>query len=146
MGARRLSREYPLQPRVAVGVVVVKNSSVLLVRRGQEPSKGLWSVPGGLVELGETIEDAARREVTEETGISIKIKKLLDAADNIVRDDQGKIRFHYVLIDFLAQPLTSSVKPQSDASEARWVKFNELSDYHLTRGAMKLIRKINTME
>jgi 8-oxo-dGTP diphosphatase len=141
-----MSREYPLQPRVAVGVVVVRNSTVLLVRRGQEPSKGLWSVPGGLVELAETVEDAARREVAEETGISIKIKRLLDVADNIVRDDQGKIRFHYVLIDFFAQPLTSSVKPQSDASEARWVKFNELSNYTLTKGAAKLIQKINAMK
>ena len=127
-------------------IVVVKNSGVLLVRRGQEPSKGLWSVPGGLVELGETIEDAARREMAEETGISIKIVRLLDVADNIVRDGQGKIRFHYVLIDFLAHPLTSSVKAQSDASKARWVKFNELTDYPLTKGATKLIRKINTMK
>ena len=141
-----MSREYPLQPRVAVGIVVVKNSSVLLVRRGQEPSKGLWSVPGGLVELGETIEEAARREIAEETGISIKIERLLDVANNIVRDGQGKIRFHYVLIDFLGHPLTSSVKPQSDASEARWVKFNELSEYPLTKGATKLIQKIKTME
>jgi ADP-ribose pyrophosphatase YjhB (NUDIX family) len=103
-------------------------------------------VPGGLVELGETIEDAARREMAEETGISIKIVRLLDVADNIVRDGQGKIRFHYVLIDFLAHPLTSSVKAQSDASKARWVKFNELTDYPLTKGATKLIRKINTMK
>jgi mutator protein MutT len=131
---------------VAVGTVVVRNSSVLLVRRGQEPSKGLWSVPGGLVELGETIENAARREVTEETGISIKIVRLLDVADNIIHDGQGKIRFHYVLIDFLGHPLTNSVKPQSDATEARWVKFNELSEYSLTKGATKLIQKIKTIE
>jgi len=141
-----LSREYPLQPRVAVGVVVVKSSMVLLVRRGQEPSKGLWSVPGGLVELGENIEDAARREVTEETGINIKIERLLDVADNIVRDAQGKIRFHYVLIDFLAHPLTSSVKAKSDVSEAMWVKLNKLADYPLTKGAAKLIQKINKKE
>ena len=137
-----MQREYPPQPRVAVGVVIVKNSSVLLIRRGNEPSKGLWSVPGGLIELGETVEEAARREVKEETGIDIRIERLLEVANNIVRDEQGKIRFHYVLIDFLAHPLSSSLKSQSDASEAKWVHFKELSDYSLTKGAMKLMRKI----
>jgi mutator protein MutT len=115
---------------------------VLLIRRGNEPSKGLWSVPGGLIELGETVEEAAHREVKEETGIDIRIERLLEVANNIVRDEQDKIRFHYVLIDFLAHPLSNSLKSQSDASEARWVRFKELSDYSLTKGAMKLMRKI----
>jgi len=137
-----LQREYPPQPRVAVGVVIVKNSSVLLVRRGNEPSKGLWSVPGGLIELGETVEEAAHREVKEETGIDIRIERLLEVANNIVRDEQGKIRFHYVLIDFLAHPLSTSLKSQSDASEAKWVHFKELFNYSLTKGAIKLMRKI----
>jgi len=137
-----LQREYPPQPRVAVGVVIVKNSSVLLIRRGNEPSKGLWSVPGGLIELGETVEEAAHREVKEETGIDIRIERLLEVANNIVRDEQDKIRFHYVLIDFLAHPLSTSLKSQSDASEAKWVHLKELSDYSLTKGAMKLMRKI----
>lgn len=141
-----MQREYPLQPRVAVGVVIVKNSTVLLVRRGNEPSKGLWSVPGGLIELGETVEEAAQREVKEETGIDIRIERLLDVASNIVRDDQDKIRFHYVLIDFLAHPLTILLKSQSDASEAKWVHFKELSTYSLTKGAIKLMRKIQVVK
>jgi mutator protein MutT len=137
-----LQREYPNHPRAAVGVVVVRNSRVLLVRRGQEPSKGLWSVPGGLIELGETIEEAARREVMEEAGIRVRIERLLDVADNIVRDDQGKTRFHYVLVDYVAHPVTTSLKASSDASEARWVHLEDLRNYPLTRGALKLMRKI----
>jgi 8-oxo-dGTP diphosphatase len=146
LGEYGMQREYPHQPRVAVGVVVVKNSSVLLVKRGQEPSKGLWSVPGGLIELGETLEDAAQREVREETGINVRIEKLLGVANNIVRDDEGKTRFHYVLIDYLARPLTTSVKAQSDASETKWVDFKDLSSYSVTKGARKLIRKISAMK
>ena len=141
-----MQREYPHQPRVAVGVVVVMDSSVLLVKRGQEPGKGLWSVPGGLIELGEKLEDAAQREVKEETGIDVRIDKLLGVANNIVRDDDGKTRFHYVLIDYLAHPLTTLVKAQSDASEAKWVQFKDLSTYSLTKGAGRLIQRITTME
>lgn len=122
---------------------MVRNSRILLVRRGQEPSKGLWSVPGGLIELGETIQEAARREVREETGIDVRVERLLDVADNIVRDDQGKTRFHYVLIDYVARAVTTSLSAQSDASEARWVHFNDLRNYALTRGALKLMRKLS---
>lgn len=141
-----MQREYPHQPRVAVGVVVVMDSSVLLVKRGREPSKGLWSVPGGLIELGEKLEDAARREVREETGIDVRIDKLLGVANNIVRDDDGKTRFHYVLIDYLAHPLTTSVRAQSDASDAKWVHFKDLSTYSLTKGAGRLIQRITAMK
>jgi mutator protein MutT len=141
-----VQREYPPHPRVAVGVVIVRNSSVLLIRRGNEPSKGLWSVPGGLIELGETAEEAAHREVKEETGIDIRIERLLEVASNIVRDDRGKIRFHYVLIDFLAHPLTTTLKSQSDAAETKWVHFKELSAYSLTKGAMKLMRKTQAVK
>ena len=137
-----MQREYPNHPRVAVGVVVVRDSRILLVRRGQEPSKGLWSVPGGLIELGETIEEAAQREVREETGIRVRIERLLDVADNIVRDDQGKTRFHYVLVDYVAHPVTTPLKASSDASEARWVQLEDLKNYPMTRGALKLMRKI----
>jgi len=126
-----------------VGVVVVNGPKILLVKRGQEPSRGLWSIPGGLLELGETPEEAARREVMEETGIDVRVERLFDVANHIIRDDQGKTRFHYVLLDYVARPLTTRVKAESDAAEARWVRFKDLSKYTLTKGAMKLLRRVN---
>jgi len=140
-----LRREYPFRPLVGVGAAIIRNSSVLLVRRKEEPAKGLWSIPGGLVGLGETAEEAARREAKEETGIDIQIEKLLDVVDNIVRDDQGKIRFHYVLAIFLARPLTAQVKPNSDVSDARWVRFSELPSYEMTKTAKKLLLRTSAI-
>lgn len=125
--------------------MIVRDSSVLLVRRTQEPGKGLWSVPGGLVELGETVEDAARREAKEETGIEVRIEKLLDVIDSVVYDDQRKIRFHYVLIIFLAHPLTTAAEPHADVSEVRWVHFSDLSSYPMTKSAKKLLLKIGAI-
>lgn len=95
------------------------------------------------MELGEKMEDAARREVNEETGIQVRIRKLLGIADHVVRDADGKIQFHYVLIDYLARPLTTSIKAQSDAAEAEWVRFKDLSDLPLTKGAKKLLQKVD---
>lgn len=140
-----MRREYPFRPLVGVGAAIIRNSSVLLVRRKEEPAKGLWSIPGGLVGLGETAEEAARREAKEETGIDIQIEKLLDVVDNIVRDDQGKIRFHYVLAIFLARPLTAQVKPNSDVSDARWVRFSELPSYEMTKTAKKLLLRTSAI-
>jgi len=140
-----LRRDYPFRPLVGVGAAIIRNSSVLLVRRKEEPAKGLWSIPGGLVGLGETADEAARREAKEETGIDIQIEKLLDVVDNIVRDDQGKIRFHYVLAIFLARPLTAQVKPNSDVSDARWVRFSELPSYEMTKTAKKLLLRTSAI-
>ena len=140
-----MRREYPFRPLVGVGAAIIRNSSVLLVRRKEEPAKGLWSIPGGLVGLGETADEAARREAKEETGIDIQIEKLLDVVDNIVRDDQGKIRFHYVLAIFLARPLTAQVKPNSDVSDARWVRFSELPSYEMTKTAKKLLLRTSAI-
>jgi len=123
--------------------VIVRDSSVLLVKREQEPAKGLWSFPGGLVDLGETVEEAARREAKEETGIDIRIEKLLDLVDNVIRDDHGRVRFHYVVAIFLACPLTAEVEPSSDVSEAKWVSFSDLSSYQMTKTARKLVLKIH---
>lgn len=137
-----MKREYPTRPIVSVGAVVVRDSSVLLVKRDQEPSKGFWSIPGGVIELGESFEHAVQREVQEETGIEVTIVRLLDVAENIVRDDDGTIRFHYVLVDYLAHPITSDLSPRSDVSEARWVDFHLLDDFSLSKGTKKLIEMI----
>jgi len=137
-----LRREYPSQPLPGVGAVIVRGSHVLLVKREEEPSKGLWSIPGGLVELGESVEDACRREVKEETGIDIQIEKLLDVASSIIRDGQGRIRFHYVLTFFLARPLTIAAAPHSDVSEVRWVRLDELQSYQMAKAARDLLPRV----
>lgn len=137
-----MEREYPKQPLVGVGAVVKRGDSVVLVKRMHEPSKGLWSIPGGLVDLGERVEEAAVREVWEETGLKVKIMRLLDVIDNIMRDGDGKIRFHYVLVDYLAHPVDGELRAQSDVLEARWVKAEDLKEYEMTMTAKRLLTKI----
>jgi len=137
-----LGREYPKAPLVGVGAVVLNGDEVLLVRRKHEPGKGLWSIPGGLVELGERLRDAVKREILEETGIEVEVGGLLDVMDNIVTDRDGKVRFHYVLVDFLAEPKGGSPKAAEDAEEAGWFKKGELKPGDLTRTAARLLEKI----
>jgi len=134
-----MKREYPKLPMVAVGAVVKKGNSIILVKRTHEPGKGFWSIPGGLVELGEPVKDAVKREVKEETGLKVEIDKLIDVIDNIIYDRSRRLKFHYVLIDFLAHPVGGEVQ---DASKVRWVKAGELSKYRVTKTATKLLQEI----
>ena len=129
-------------PLVGVGALVADDSTVLLVKRRHEPARGLWSIPGGLIELGETAEAAARREVMEETGIDVQIERLFDVVDNVVYDDRGKIRFHYVLVEFVGRPVTTVTRPNSDASDVRWVRFSDLPSYQMTKTARRLIDRL----
>lgn len=134
-----MKREYPKLPMVAVGGVVKKGNSIVLVKRTHEPGKGFWSIPGGLVELGESVRDAVKREVREETGLEVKIDKLINVVDNIVYDRSKRLKFHYILVDFLVHPVGGKLQ---DASKARWVEAGELSQYRLTKTATKLFREI----
>ncbi len=136
-----MQREYPSRPIVSVGVVVRKGNRVLLVRRGQEPRKGEWSIPGGIVELGETIRETAQREVREECGIRIQVGEVLEVIDAIYRDQESKVRYHYVLIDLAATHLRGEVKPGSDIDEARWVMREELDRFHLYERLKSVILK-----
>lgn len=122
------SREYPSAPIAGVGAVVIDRGYVLLVRRGHEPLLGQWSVPGGAVELGETLEEAIVREVKEETGLTVQPVSILTALDRIERDSAGSIRFHYVLVDFLCEVSAPGTIPRAttDVSDARWVPFESL--------------------
>ena len=119
-------REYPECPQVAVGAIVIRNRQVLLVRRNQPPSKGLWAIPGGSVELGETLQQAAEREIMEETGLTIRAGNPVYTFEVIEQDDIGRIRFHYVIIDLVADYLTGDLHSGDDVSEARWVTPEEL--------------------
>jgi len=137
-----LRREYPDAPLTGVGVIVVRGEEVLVVRRGAEPSTGLWSIPGGLVELGERVRDAAGREVREETGIDVELLDLVGVFDNIVRDEEGRVRYHYVLVDFMARPLAGVLQPSSDITDARWVKKSSLAGYELTPITRRLFTRL----
>jgi len=138
-----MNREYPEAPIVAVGVVVKRDDKVLLVRRLNEPSRGRWSLPGGVVELGETVREAARREVREECGLQVEAGEVLPVVDNIVRDDEaGRIRFHYVLVDLLAEYIGGGLAAVSDISDARWVREEELEELDVTEKARELVQKV----
>jgi ADP-ribose pyrophosphatase len=142
MKNRRLQQknDYPGNPRVAVGAVVFKNDAVLLVRRGQPPSENVWAIPGGRVEIGETLQEAAEREMLEETGITIRAGKPVYTFDVIERDGTGKIKFHYVIVDLAADYVTGEPAPGDDAVEARWVSSQEINDLQVSAATMKLLK------
>jgi len=133
--------EYPDSPRSAVGAIVIRDDEVLLVKRNNPPGQGLWSIPGGCVELGETLQEAAEREIQEETGIIIRAKKPVYTFDVIERDDQGHTRFHYVIVDLLADYVSGKPNPRSDASEARWVTSRELEGLPVSRITKEVLKK-----
>jgi 8-oxo-dGTP diphosphatase len=134
-------REYPDCPRVGVGAVVLDRGRVLLVRRGGQPSSGRWSLPGGLVELGETTADAVRREIREECGIDITVGGLAGVVDRVTRDAEGRVRYHYVLVDYLAFADTDAVVAGTDAAECRWVEIERVSELDVTDGLIDMIRR-----
>jgi 8-oxo-dGTP diphosphatase len=119
-----MQREYPLAPLVGVGAVVIREGRVLLVQRGHEPMKGCWSLPGGLLELGESLTDAVRREVKEETGLDVVVIGLIELLDRIYRDT-GRVRYHYVVADYLCQVTGGVLQAASDAAAARWLDRKE---------------------
>ena len=135
-----MKREYPERPLVGVGAVIVDGDRVVLVRRGAEPMAGEWSIPGGLLELGETIRAGAEREALEETGLQIEAGEVLGVLDRILPDANGKLRYHYVLIDFLCRPVAGELRAGSDAREARWVRESELAGLGVAEAAVKVIR------
>lgn len=139
-------REYPSLPLVGAGAVIVKDGKVLLVKRRAPPKAGYYSIPGGLVEVGESVREAAKREVFEETGLIVKVGELIDVIDNIVKDEKGRVKYHYVIIDYLAHPVGGRLKESSDAAEVKWVSFDELKDLKLTESAKKLFRKLGFMK
>jgi 8-oxo-dGTP diphosphatase len=136
-----MDRRYPDRPLVGVGGIVFRGERVLLVRRGSAPAMGKWSVPGGLVELGESLEDAVRREVEEEAGIRVSVQDLVAALDRVILDDQRNIEYHYVLLDFLCEPAEGEPSPSTDVTECAFVPLSALSDYILTEGTQEVIRR-----
>jgi 8-oxo-dGTP diphosphatase len=140
-----LRREYPEAPIIGVGAVVIDGGRVLLVRRGHEPLKGEWSLPGGALELGETLQQGVVREVLEETGLIVAPDGMVEVLDRISQDElSGRIRYHYVLVDFLCRVTGGSLLGGSDAEEARWVTQEELheqGEYRLAPLTVQVIEK-----
>ena len=132
-------RLYPLRPIVGVGVVVFRGNDVLLVRRGKAPRKGDWSIPGGAQELGETVEQAAAREVLEETGVEIALSGFVAVVDSIRPDGEGRIRSHYTLIDFSGEWRGGDLRPGDDADDCRWVPLDALDEYRLWSETLRII-------
>ncbi len=131
---------YPDAPRVAVGAVVFNRRRVLLVRRGKAPGYGLWAIPGGSVRLGETLAQAAEREVREETGIAVAAGKPVFTFDLVERDDAGRVRFHYVIVDLVAAYVRGDPRAGDDAVAARWVAAEELANLPVSASTLTLLR------
>jgi len=136
-----LQRDYPDRPLVGLGAVIVRERKVVLVRRASEPLRGEWSLPGGMLELGETLRQGMAREVLEETGLRVRVEQVLDVFDSILPDATGRTQFHYVLIDFLCVPLDGDLRAGSDVSQVAWAGEDELDRFGLTENARAVIRK-----
>ena len=134
-------RAYPERPIVGVGAVVLDGDRVLLVKRAHEPLKGEWSLPGGAVDVGETLEEAIRREVREETCLEVEVGPIVDVLDRIRYDPDGRVKFHYVLIDFLCRPLSGTLQCASDAEEAVWAERADLGRYGVAEATISVIDK-----
>ena len=141
----RMKREYPESPLVGVGAVIVddhrEESRVLLIRRGTAPLLGEWSLPGGVLECGETLREAVVREAREETGLVVETGEMLGVYERVIRGEQGRVRYHYVLIDFLCRPVGGDLKAGSDAADVRWFMRDELPALNLAYDANDVVLK-----
>jgi len=136
-----MNREFPELPLVGIGSVIIQEDRVLLVKRAHPPIQGQWSIPGGVLEVGEMVRDAAIREAREETGLTVEPGELLGVYDRILYDPENRVRYHYVLIDFLCQALGGTLLAASDAAEVRWFSRNELAALNLAPDTQDVIQK-----
>lgn len=136
-----MRREYPKRPLLGVGAVVLRGDKVLLVCRAQEPCKGEWTFPGGLVELGETLRAAAERETYEETGIRVRAGEVLEVVDSLVKGSGGRLRFHYSIVDVVCLYISGSPRPGDDVSEVAWVPIKKALRMPLAGVTTQVLRK-----
>lgn len=136
-----MSREYPEHPIVGVAAVVLWDGQVLLVQRGREPARGLWGLPGGMLELGETVAEGVRREVWEECGVEIEVGPLVGVFEPMQRDDAGRLRYHYVVLDYLARYVGGELQAADDADDARWVSPAELERLPMLVETREMIKR-----
>jgi len=136
-----MKREFPEHPLVGVGAIIIENASVLLVKRAHPPIQGQWSIPGGVLEVGELVRDAAVREAREETGLIVEPGDLLGVYDRILRNSEQRVQYHYVLVDFLCRPVGGELLAASDAVEVRWFTREELPPLHLADDTLEVVGK-----
>jgi 8-oxo-dGTP diphosphatase len=147
------SREYPERPMVGVGGVIIDDGRALLIRRGSEPLLGEWSIPGGTLELGETLEEGVARELSEETGLQVRVLELIEVFDRIYvestageREPKKGPRFHYVIVDYLCERLSGQPRAGSDVTDVAFAREDELHVYKLTETATRILRKAFAMD
>lgn len=133
------SRLYPARPIVGVGGIILDGNRVVLIKRKYEPLANRWSLPGGSLEVGETLEDGAARELEEETGLVVEVGPVVEVFDRIQRDEGGRVRYHFVLVDYLCRPAGGRLEANDDVSDARWVDVDALGPYQLTDKAVSVI-------
>lgn len=136
-----MPRQYPEHPLLGVGAIVFEQDRVVLVKRAGEPLKGWWSIPGGLVETGELIEDALRRETREETGLEIDQLTRFDVFERIMKDAQGRAEYHYVLVDYVCRAASGELRAGSDVSRVEWVAVADLRQYKITSGTLEAVER-----
>ena len=136
-----MSRRYPERPVVGVGAIILEGDNVLLVERGKEPLKGVWSIPGGALELGESLAEGVRREAREELGLAVEVGELVELFERITRDVEGRVEYHFVLADYLCTVTGGTLRASDDAADARWVSRSELAAMALTTGTARVIEK-----
>ena len=135
------TRSYPDRPFVGVGAVIVADGKVVLIKRRYEPLAGRWSLPGGAVEVGETLEECVAREMLEETGLEVEVGPVIEVFDRISRDEDGRVRYHYVLVDYLCWPVAGALQAGSDVDDAILVPPSELGEYTLPPKATAVIER-----
>jgi 8-oxo-dGTP diphosphatase len=147
------SREYPERPVVGVGGVIIENGRALLIRRGSEPLRGEWSIPGGTLELGESLEQGVARELREETGLHVRVLELIEVFDRIFPADDSqpadaklRPRFHFVIVDYLCERIGGEPRAGSDVTDVVFATENELGQYHLTETATRVLKKAFAMD
>jgi len=136
-----MKREFPKHPLVGVGAVIIENGRVLLVKRAHPPIQGQWSIPGGVLEVGERVRQAADREAREETGLIVETREMLGVYERVLLDDEGQVQYHYVLIDFLCRPVGGELRAASDAADVRWFTREELPPLKLAVDTQDVIDK-----
>lgn len=136
-----MKREYPELPLVGVGAIIIQDDRVVLVKRAHPPIQGQWSIPGGVLEVGELVREAAIREAREETGLTVEPADLLGVYDRILRNQEQRVQYHYVLVDFLCRPVGGELQAASDAAEVRWFKREELRALKLAEDTQDVIEK-----